>query len=93
MSVEEVESKGFWFRLLARASYLTAPIQLVTVPSCASNGTACALNSACCSGRCDGVPPVCKAKLSNGSSCNENSDCRSGDCGDCNIFGTSCECT
>lgn len=27
MTAEEVESKGFWFRLLARASYLTAPLQ------------------------------------------------------------------
>lgn len=27
MTLREVESKGFWFRLAARAAYLTAPIQ------------------------------------------------------------------
>jgi hypothetical protein len=56
----------------------------ITVPTCTSNGGGCVINSTCCSGRCDGIPPECRAKLGNGSSCNENTDCLSGDC---SLFG------
>jgi hypothetical protein len=53
-------------------------------PTCASNGTVCLLDSACCSGRCDFLS--CQACLGANNVCDENSDCCNGTCKDNGLF-------